>query len=364
MKTLHIIDHMSLGGAQFLIKGVFEKYQNPDLFLFALRKTDLVIEVNHKNVFVSKSKSKYSFHPIKEIKKIIKDNNIQIIHCYLLKSQIFGYILRKFFFPKIKLIFHELGEIFQNDRNIYKKFMKFSESKVDKYVVVSKATKTALVNKTNINGANIEVLDNYIILNDFNRSKIHIDKKQEKKKLNIQENEIVLGYAGRLSKVKGCEHLINAMPFVNKNAKLIIAGTGDEKSKLENLIAQNNAEQKVKLLGFVQNIRQFYMLIDILVIPSEHESFGLIAIEAQALGIPVIASDIPGLNEVVINNKTGLLFERKNSKDLAEKINKLIEDNELKAQLINGGYENVKKYDIDDYYNKMLNVYQNLISNE
>ena len=351
---------MSLGGAQFLIKGVFEKYQNPNLFLFVLRQTDLVIEVNHKNVFVSKSKSKYSFQPISEIKKIIKKNNIQIIHCYLLKSQIFGYILKRFFFTKIKLISHELGEIFQNDRKIYKKFMKISESKVDKYFVVSKATKKELIRKIGLQSNKIKVLDNYIILENFNRKNITVNINQEKEKLKIGKDEIVLGFAGRLSKVKGCEHLINAMPFVNKNAKLIIAGTGDEKPKLENLIAQHNIEQKVKLLGFVQNIRQFYMLIDILVIPSEHESFGLIAIEAQALGIPVIASDIPGLNEVVINNKTGLLFKRKNSKDLAEKINKLIEDNELKAHLINGGFENVKKYDIDDYYNKMLNAYQNL----
>ena len=141
---------MNLGGAQFLIKGFFEKYQNQNFFLFVLRQNDLLIDVNHKNINISKSKSVYSFYPILELKKNIKANRIQVIHCYLLKSQIFGYILKKLFFPKIKLIFHELGEVFQNDRNIYKIFMKISESKVDRYLVASKATKIELINKTNI----------------------------------------------------------------------------------------------------------------------------------------------------------------------------------------------------------------------
>ncbi len=196
---------------------------------------------------------------------------------------------------------------------------------------------------------------NYLIVK---RNKIKINIKKEKEKLKISEKNVVLGFVGRLSKVKGCEHLINAMPFVNKKAELIIAGVGDEKQEIENLIMYHKITERAKLLGFVKNIRSIYMLIDILVIPSEHESFGLIAIEAQALGIPVIAANTSGLNEVVIHEKTGLLFERKNAKDLAEKINKLIGDNELKIQLVKGGYQNVKKYDISDYYNKMLDKYQ------
>lgn len=360
MKVLHLIDNMDLGGAQFLAKGIFEKYQNPNFHLFVLRKTDTIIPINHKNVSFSKSSGKFSIKSIFEIKKYIIENKIDILHCYLLKSQIFAFILKRLFFPNITLIFHELGEIFINKSLIFEKFLKISKNKVDFHFAASKATKEELVKRGDIKPEKIKVLYNYILFENFTKEKIKINVQKEKLKYSIEKNEIVLGYAGRLSEEKGCEYLVKAIPKVKRKVKLLIAGKGAEEKKLKQIVKDSNINDKVFFLGFVSDIMSFYPLIDILVIPSEHESFGLIAIEVQALGIPVIATNIPGLNEVVINNETGLLFERKNAKDLAEKLNKLIENKELKEKLIKGGYENVKKYNIDDYYKQMLNIYYNL----
>ncbi len=361
MKVLHLIDNMDLGGAQFIAKGIFEKYQNDDFHLFVLRKTDTIISVNHPNIVFSEASGKYSIKSLFEIKKYIIENNIEILHPYLLKSQIFAYTLKRFYFPKIKLIFHELGEIFMNESFIFKKFLEISKKKVDFYFAASKATKNELIKRAGIESDKIQVLYNYILFENFRKENIKIDIEKEKAKYKIQANEITLGYAGRLSKEKGCEYLIKSLPFVRSKVKLLVAGKGAEEPNLKQIVTSNNIENKVVFLGFIADIMLFYPLVDILIIPSEHESFGLIAIEAQALGIPVIASNTRGLNEVVINNKTGLLFERKNPEDLAKKIDKLIEDNELKKQVISGGYENVKQYSIDVYYKKMLASYSKIL---
>ncbi len=351
---------MSVGGAQILIKGIFETYQTPDHYLFVLRQSKDEIQVNHPNVIFSTSTSKYSFKALSELKNIIRTKDIDILHCYLLKSQIFGYLLKRFSFPKIKLIFHELGEIFMNDRFVFLTFMKQAQKKVDKFFAVSDATKAALHQKIGIPEQNISVLYNFVITENFKSEQIRIDIKNKRKELGISANEHVIGYAGRLSPEKGAVHLINALPRLKFPFKLLIAGTGAEKEMLEKRINQLNLSDKVIFLGFVKSMPETYALFDMLIIPSEHESFGLVAVEAQSAGIPVIASDIPGLNEV-IDQKNGLLFEAKNPDDLAEKINYLIDNPKLKQQLIAGGKENIKKYEIENYYKKMTETYKILM---
>ena len=357
MKILHIIDTLGPGGAQILLKGIFEKYQNSNFYLFVLRKTDTIIPINHTNVIFSKSYFKYSIKSFCELKKIISKNKIDILHCHLLKSQIFTFVLKQLFFPKIKVIFHEHGEIFINNRTIFKYFMKNSQKKVNLYVATSNATKNALVSKTEIDKTKITVLFNYILSENFTKKQIKINIPEIKLKYNISKHEIILGYAGRLSQEKGCEYLIKSLPFVDKKIKLLIAGERKEEKNLKQIIRNLKIEKKVIFLGYITDMMTFYPLIDIFIIPSEHESFGLTAIESQAMGIPVIASNIPGLNEIVEDKKNGLLFEAKKLKDLAQKINTLINNQNIKEDLIKGGLENAKKYQIEDYYQKLLNIY-------
>lgn len=360
MKSLHVIDLMAVGGAQFLIKGIFETYQNPDHYLFVLRKTDNLIEVNHPNVFYAKSRSKFGLSSFFQLKKCIKKYDIQILHAYLLKSQIFCKFLKQFWFRKKILILHELGEIFMNNAAWYIQFMKRSNKFTDLYFAASDSTVKALNEKANIPVSKIIPLYNYVITDDFKREKISIDIVAKKKELGIRPDEFVLGFAGRLSYEKGPIHLINSLQFIEHTFKLVIAGVGNQLQMLKDRAEELGVTDKVKFLGFVKNMINTYALFDALVIPSEHESFGLVAVEAQSMGIPVIASDVPGLNEVVTENKSGLQFESKNAKMLAEKINMLIENKSLHNELKIKGKQFAEQFDIDTYYNNMLIHYKKL----
>ena len=106
---------------------------------------------------------------------------------------------------------------------------------------------------------------------------------------------------------------------------------------------------------------KFYSLIDCLVVPSRSESFGLSAVEAQALGIPVIASNIKGLNEVVLDKKTGLLFESGNEKDLAKKIMLIYENAKLKECFTKNIFEIIDTYSIDNYLIDLGKIYENIL---
>ncbi len=360
MRVLHIIDHAGLGGAQAIVKGIFENQKNNEnIFLYVLRNTKINIAVNHKNVLTCNSKLRYSIKPLKELKKIIKDHEINILHCHLFRSQVTGWILKKYYFPDLKLIFHEHGQIFENHR-YYNILMRKFASNVDLFIAVSNATKNKLIEVAKVSERKIIGLYNFIDLERFNRKKIKIDVPKEKDILKINKDEFVIGFVGRLSKVKGCEYLIRALPNLDFKYKAIVVGEGPLKKELESLATRLEVKNNIIFLGYIPKIEYVYPLFDVLTIPSISESFGLSAVEAQAMQLPVIASNVNGLNEVIINNHNGLLFKSKDSSDLAEVIKKLRTDKKLRKGLIKNLLVKLDKYNIRTYLTGLDHLYKNV----
>ena len=360
MKCLHIIDSFGLGGAQTVVKGIFEKQkENKDIFLFVLRKRDITTKISHKNKFICTSKAKYSFKPIKELRKVIKENNIEILHCHLFRSQVFGWILKKIYFPNIKLIIHEHGQIFQKDWH-YNQFMKIAQKQADLFIAVSNATKKELIDKANISKNKIKILYNFVDLDKFNRINITGNIEKEREKIGIKKDEYVIGFVGRLNKVKGCEYLIKALPYLKFKYKVLITGDGPEKEKLEKLCKKLNVENNIIFLSYREAL-EVYSILDCLIVPSIYESFGLSVIEAQACKIPVIASNLLSLNEIIEDGENGLLFKQKDEIDLVEKIMLIYNDKDMRDNIIEKGLKNVKKYSLDNYLVKLNIIYREIL---
>jgi len=360
VKILHIIDSLGLGGAQTVVKGIFEfQKNNKNIFLFALRNRDILMKVNHANVQIFNSSKKYSFGPLFALRDLIKREKITILHCHLFKSQIFGFLLKKIWFRNIKLIFHEHGEIFENHIT-YILFMRASRSTINKIIAVSNATKENLTAKAGIKENKIQVLYNFVDLNKYNKKNITWSIEEERKKLGIGKDELVIGFVGRLAKVKGCEYLIRSLPYLYFPYKVIIAGNGSEKNNLNELAKSLKVDNRIIFLGYREDVVYIYHLLDVLVVPSIFESFGLSIVEAQCMFIPVIATDAIALNELIKNKENGLLFELKNPIDLSEKIKLLYRDKELRSKLVKSGLESVKKFDLEDYIYNINKLYEDI----
>ncbi len=361
IKILHIIDSLGLGGAQTIVKGIFEyQLNNQNIFLFALRNRNILIEVKHTNVQIFNSSKKYSFRPLFALKDLIKREEITILHCHLFKSQIFGFLLKKIWFKNVKLIFHEHGEIFQGYIT-YNLFMRDVKSTINKIIAVSNATKEKLIAKAGIEENKITVLSNFVDLNKFNRKNITWNMEGEREKIGIKKGEYVIGFVGRLAKVKGCEYLLKALPYLNFSYKVLIAGDGPERKKLEKLAVELKITERIIFLGYRSDTVFIYSLLDVLIMPSLSESFGLSVIEAQSMGTPVISSNIPALNEIIINNENGLMFEVKKSQDLSLKIELMYKDEKARNRFTKNGLESVKKYDLGNYIAMLNNIYSKLI---
>jgi glycosyltransferase involved in cell wall biosynthesis len=172
----------------------------------------------------------------------------------------------------------------------------------------------------------------------------------------------------RLDPSKGIDILIKAFNLIkDKFPKLylVIAGEGSEEKNLKTLVDNFSLNDRVIFIGTVKIERGISLLkgATLTVVPSLSEGGGLVNIEAQAAGCPVIASRVGGIPEYVKDNESGLLFEPGNYEELAEKISQLLSDNSLREKLINGGIKHSRKFDWNILAPQYIELYKHAIKN-
>jgi len=167
----------------------------------------------------------------------------------------------------------------------------------------------------------------------------------------IAGDEVVAVWAGRLNRQKGLDVLLAAVPLLaarlgNRRLRLVIGGQGPWQGMLEEFIRRQgpSAPVRVQYMGFVQDAAGLYSAGDLLVMPSRWEGFGLSAAEAMAAGLPVVATDIKGLREVVVADETGLLIPPENPAALALAIAKLATDPTLRDRMGQAGMQRVHEH--------------------
>ncbi len=362
MRILHIIDSLGLGGAQVVVKGIFEKQKNNNnIFLCALRAKKKQLNIVHDNSKVLSSTLKFSLKGLVELRKMVKKEKIEVLHCHLFKSQIFGFILKCIFFPKIKLIMHEHGRIL-NGKFYYKFFILISKRNTNLFIAVSKAIGQKLVERAKVPTKKIKLLYNFVDLDLYKKENIKWDVVKEKVKMGLKKDDFIIGFAGRLIEMKGWRTFIEAIDILHPrcDCRFIIAGDGEEKKQLIEMINRKGLQNIVLYLGHISDMVWFYSLLDTFVVASRWEAMGLTNIEAQTMGVPVIVSNVPALNEIIKDNENGLLFTLDNKKDLADKIEKIYSDKKLRNKLIKNGLESVKNYDLEEYNEKLEQIYLSL----
>jgi glycosyltransferase involved in cell wall biosynthesis len=167
--------------------------------------------------------------------------------------------------------------------------------------------------------------------------------------------------------VYGPDILIQAMAEVKKvlpDIRLSMAGRGEMTPQLQELIASLGLDEQVKLVGFVENqwIYHFISEHNIMVMPSRRESFGVAALEASACGRPVIASNIGGIPEVVLNNLTGVLVPPEDPSALAEAIIRLAQDKTSQQQMGEAGQRYVlANYTWEKSLDLMATLYEKVL---
>ncbi len=209
----------------------------------------------------------------------------------------------------------------------------------------------------------------------FNPKKIsEKDKNLLKKKWNIDETKKIILLPGRLTAWKGQEMFIEALNLLKKNSpdiefKAVILGNEQGrkiyKKKLIRLVEQHRLVNEVIFIDHLELMPIAYEISNVVVSSSiEPEAFGRVSVEAQSMEKPILASDIGGSNETIINNKTGFLFEAGNANSLSSKLSEILNLSEVTLNGIGAeGRKNVKlKFNVEKMCNSTYSEYNKLIN--
>ena len=189
-------------------------------------------------------------------------------------------------------------------------------------------------------------------------------KNEIKKVLNIMNNKKIVLAIGRLVEYKGFEYLIKASKYLNDDLIVIIIGGGPLYYQLRKKINNEKLNDRVFLLGRVNNVSSYMKYCDLFCLPSisRNEAFGLVLVEALYFGKPLVTTNVEGsgMNYVNINDETGLIVPPKNSKALADAINKIFADENRYKKLKENAFKRFKEFDIDSVTDKIINIYNNI----
>jgi len=152
-----------------------------------------------------------------------------------------------------------------------------------------------------------------------------------------------IGFIGRLDPIKCVPDLVEAVLYLGGSVHLHIFGDGPERRAIEAAAQRFGVERLVTLHGAVGRPQEALSRIGLLALPSRAEGFGLVLIEAMAARVPVVATDVPGIRNVVKHNETGLLVPSGDARALALAIDQLIRDSQLRATLVEHARQDVER---------------------
>ena len=297
-----------------------------------------------------------AFPTIKEMKKVFQEEKIDIVHIILpMSGAIVAIFAAKALHIKIVAHSHSQPENLFMDMpkvmqlilgNLWNKYLAWVYSKAELLIYPSEMAR-ALLDKLGRKNQPSLVISNGIDLKEF--KPVAIGNFYER--FNIPAGQVKLLFVGRLFPEKSVDTLIKAMPYIiekNKNTRVMLAGAGHMRPKLEKLANRLNVDEYVTFLGLISEEDKLlaYNASDIFVLPSLAELEGMVVLEAMACGKPIIVSDAKMSASRHLVNGNGFLFKAKDSQDLAYQVLKLVVDPDLRKKMGEISFEKIKQYDI------------------
>lgn len=356
MKILHVITSLQTGGAEKLMVDLLPRLKNKgfdiDLLLFNGKDTPFrrAIETKGIKVFdLGKSGSVYS--PLKLLKLIPFLKKYDIVHTHNTAPQLFAAIGSVLCSVVLCTTEHNTSNRRRGWR-WYAPIDRWMYSRYRKVICISKKTEENLHNF--IKGFPTETVTIYNGIPIDNYSKAEPSKEYE---LSLPDAINIMMVAG-FRYQKDQPTVIRALALLPDNYHLFLVGDGERRKEYEDLIHKLSLCQRVHLLGIRNDVPSLLKAADICVMSSHWEGFGLAAVEAMAAGKPLIASDIPGLSEVV--KEAGILVSPESPQLIADIILKLITDKQYYDAIVSTERTRAVQFDISKMVEGYAKFYESL----
>jgi len=238
---------------------------------------------------------------------------------------------------------------------------RFSIKKSDAITTVSEFLRDATVTEFRIDNP-IDVIHNFVDTDEFVP-----DPNSPMRERLAPDGQRVLMHVSNFRKVKNIPTIVEVFAEVRKrsSARLVLIGDGPERAAVERLATELGVNEDVVFLGDQEYVSRILPAADLFMLPSEHESFGLAALEAMSCGVPVLGSRIGGLPEVIEDGKTGFLCSPDDITCMSEIALKMLNDEPTRAEIgANARARAVARFNRDHIVDQYVNVYNRLLESE
>lgn len=362
-RILRIINRFNLGGPTYNA-AYLTKYLSPEFE--SLLIGGMKDESEESSEFILKNlglnyqtipEMKRSINPLndfaayKKIKKIIREFNPDIIHTHAAKAGAIG--RRAAFSCNVPVVIHTFhGHVFHSyfgsfKTFVYKTIERNLAKKTSAIIAISEKQKEELVNIHKICAP--EKVHVIPLGFDLNRFHENLDEKRKnfRIKYNLAHDEIAIGIVGRLVPVKNHSLFLEAIKFVSdksqKKIRAFIVGDGEERRNIESKITSLGLEKIITLTSWEKEVDKVYPGLDIVCLTSFNEGTPVSLIEAQAANKPIVSTNVGGIENVVIPNKTALLSEISGKENFSNHLLKLVSDENLRKEMCINGWSHVKE---------------------
>lgn len=356
MKVLQVINSLHIGGAEKLLVDSISLYKvkgiEMELLLLNGTKTPFFCELEKKGVAIhslSMGNIKMVYNPLHIFRIIPYLKKYDIIHAHLFPTLYWVGLAKVISFSKTKLIFTEHSPYNRRiESKIGRILDKFIYNQYNVIVSITKEVDSILKSHLSFPQNKFRIINNGINLSQFTE----LNNKIGKSKITIIQ---VSGFRDG----KDQATLIRSLQYLPENVNLLLVGDGINRVKCENLVKELNLSNRIAFLGIRTDITELLQSADIAILSSYYEGLSLSSIECMASGKPFIASDVPGLRDIV--RGAGLLFPAGNEKILAEKINSLIVDKDFYDKTAKACLERSKEYDINRMVDQYIDLYKTIL---
>lgn len=363
MKVLQIINSLGTGGAEKLLLDTIPLYRQAGIemdvlvfwndnhqFINALKALNCcrVIILKESNDY----KDIYSVSHIWKLRNYLK--NYDVAHIHLFPAQYFAVLANIAIGNKCKLIFTEHNT---TNRRIEKSYFRQIERKIYSFYkkIVCISPEIQSIFKEYLKGfeSKLVLIENGVDLQVIRQS---LPLLKGALHPSISEDDKIIMQVSAFRAQKDQKTLIEALAFLPLNVKLILVGDGELKQDCKERAKELELQSRVFFLGQRMDIPQLLKTVDIVVLSSLYEGLSLSSIEGMASGKPFVASNVPGLSEIV--DGAGVLFECGNPKELAAQIEALLVDKTYYNSIVNSSLEKAQQYDIQLMIQKHIDLYK------
>ncbi len=285
--------------------------------------------------------------------KFILGHQTQLVHAHLIHADLYGTLAARLAgVPAVVSTKHGYNP--WRAKWFYACLDRWASFSQDRIITISDALGRLLVEVEGLRPEKLSTI-HYALEGDHFRSSVPVD-------LSLEVSHPVIGTVSRLIHQKGIHVLLRAFAECAKNhpsISLVVVGDGPERSNLEILARKLGLGSRVRFLGYRPDVHQILPQFDIFTLPSFGEGFGLVLLEAMACGKAVVATDVMSIPEIVQQGKSGLLVPAQDVSALAEALDTLIANPELRDRFGKAGFQRVRtEFTVERMVRKTAEVYQ------